>query len=390
MLFTQLSAFMNESETKLASFRQSQHPREVEAIRSKMQQLETLRHEVHEKAPLKEQLAQIGAELCAVQNQHVGQSAIRQSLAEMGQRWSHIYEELGESQRQLERSLLDLGQFTQEYGQLKTWTERTLATIREINPRPMGGLKHIEIELYKFRVIQNDIDSHLPSYEAIQNAGKAMIHADPSSTNKMQPMLDLLADNWRTLLAESDKLGMQLETERNEVSGNADELEKWSLWLGYLLNDLRTMKPIGGLPETCIAQIDEFRITQADVEHRRPQIEAELHRLEEHFANTSSESNDDWAKKQFHQIRDDWALLQVKLEDREQRLQLALEEAIELFNGMQEIQDWLQDAEHQLAMVPPISKLPDQIAQQLAAHSEFVNEVHVRREQMRELHHKGI
>ena len=64
--------------------------------------------------------------------------------------------------------------------------------------------------------------------------------------------------------------------------------------------------------------------------------------------------------------------------EREKRLRQALEDAWELAKGMQEVQDWLQDAENHMAMVPPISKLVPPLEDQLAVHRQFNDDVQTR------------
>lgn len=68
--------------------------------------------------------------------------------------------QLNERSQRLERALLETGQFTQAYEQLSAWLDKTNLTLASIDPNP-ENLKNIEIELCKFKVVQNDICSHL-------------------------------------------------------------------------------------------------------------------------------------------------------------------------------------------------------------------------------------
>lgn len=61
--------------------------------------------------------------------------------------------------------------------------------------------------------------------------------------------------------------------------------------------------------------------------------------------------------------------------EREKRLRQALEDAWELAKGMQDVQDWLQEAEDHMAMVPPTSKLVSPLEHQLAIHRQFNDDV---------------
>ena len=129
-------------------------PLSVEAIRDQLQLIEALRRELDEAALRREQLNQMGAELCAQPGglQNVTQS-VREPLAALNQRWNRLYGQLSDHQHRLERSLLDMGQLAQAHDQLLAWIDKTQVTLEAIDPKPAGGLKHVEIELCKLRVI---------------------------------------------------------------------------------------------------------------------------------------------------------------------------------------------------------------------------------------------
>lgn len=108
-------------------------------------------------------------------------------------------------------------------------------------------------------------------------------------------------------------------------------MEKWALWLSDILAELKSNKPVGGLPQTAQAQLDDFRIIAADVEQKRDDLEAELERLEQYFTSSSSASSvvegeganekkknskkqkldDAYLEKQFTQLKKDWDSVQV-------------------------------------------------------------------------------
>ena len=161
----QLLGYVAEKELQFANARlgpteeggQSQSPPlSVEAIRDQLQLIEALRRELDEAALRREQLNQMGAELCAQPGglQNVTQS-VREPLAALNQRWNRLYGQLSDHQHRLERSLLDMGQLAQAHDQLLAWIDKTQVTLEaiEIDPKPAGGLKHVEIELCKLRVI---------------------------------------------------------------------------------------------------------------------------------------------------------------------------------------------------------------------------------------------
>jgi hypothetical protein len=65
------------------------------------------------------------------------------------------------------------------------------------------------------------------------------------------------------------------------------------------------------LPETAAAQLDEFRVIQADVEQRRPQLEAFIGQMAEQLAQVEGQPKNDWAGAQHEKLKADWATVQV-------------------------------------------------------------------------------
>uniref|UniRef100_A0A915LT65 Dystrophin n=1 Tax=Meloidogyne javanica TaxID=6303 RepID=A0A915LT65_MELJA len=305
--------------------------------------------------------------------------SIRQPLGELNQRWNVLLKRLLDSQQRLERALLDMGQFSQAHAQLVDWIDKTLTTLDGVEGEwrlyadsGASGLKHIEIALCKLRILQNDISAHQPSYEAILTAGAQILRQeDSSAAADTQPMIEHLVANWSKLDERTQQLFNELEQNRAESTSRNNDMEKWRLWLADLLTEMRTNRPIGGLPETAIAQLDEFRVIQSDVEQRKPQFEEYLNSLEESMEDLKrsevKNGKEDRTISQVKKLRADWKTLQ-----------------------MQEMQDWLLEAENHLAMVPPISRLVETLETQLDTHKTFNDSVQTKCQFMKELNNKGI
>jgi D-ribose pyranose/furanose isomerase RbsD len=66
----------------------------------------------------------------------------------------------------------------------------------------------------------------------------------------------------------------------------------------------RLEEPIGGLPETAYAQLEEFRIMAADLEQKREKLEAEL---SQHLAEADDSPVDIWLHKEYEHLKELWA-----------------------------------------------------------------------------------
>uniref|UniRef100_A0A915N437 GAR domain-containing protein n=1 Tax=Meloidogyne javanica TaxID=6303 RepID=A0A915N437_MELJA len=387
-LLQQLTSFLAAKENQASNIITDNPLNSVDSVREQLQIVDMLRRELDEAAIGREQLNQMGAELCAVmaatKNTSMGDTddptlSIRQPLGELNQRWNVLLKRLLDSQQRLERALLDMGQFSQAHAQLVDWIDKTLTTLdgvegewRLYSDSGASGLKHIEIALCKLRILQNDISAHQPSYEAILTAGAQILRQeDSSAAASTQPMIEHLVANWSKLDERTQQLFNELEQNRAESTSRNNDMEKWRLWLVDLLTEMRTNRPIGGLPETAIAQLDEFRVIQSDVEQRKPQFEEYLNSLEESMEDLKrsevKNGKEDRTISQVKKLRADWKTLQ-----------------------MQEMQDWLLEAENHLAMVPPISRLVETLETQLDTHKTFNDSVQTKCQFMKELNNKGI
>ena len=339
-------------------------------IRAELDRISALRADIDKHSILKEQLNRAADEL--YKNASPGQvAAVRAPINDLNLRWNKLYAALNERQQRLERGLLDLGQFEQAYGQLEAWMGRTDDTLDEIQPNSKD-LKSIEIELCRLKVIQNDIQSHVPSFEAITKAGKALIAAEPHTASITQPKLDALVDKWHSLTDKSEQLWTKLEIAKNDASNRDGELDRWALWLEDLLGELSHNKPIGGLPETAQSQLDDFCIIKADVEEKRDKFEGELKRISDQIEFAKSDADGKWVQERYNEMRKNWTRVNEKLVDRQKKLEIALEDAHNLNNDMQSMTRWLDNAENYLSNLPQISRLPEALKRQMDSHSAFV------------------
>lgn len=125
------------------------------------------------------------------------------------------------------------------------------------------------------------------------------------------------------------------------------------------------------------------------MEQRRPELEKLMRRMEEQLAEDRA-GEQQWLEGQHQKLLADWETVQKKVAEREERLREALEEALELANGMAEVTGWVESAEEHLAMVPAMSKLVEPLTEQLKEHRAFDVKVGQKSELMKELNNRGV
>jgi dystonin len=386
-LLQQLLAWLIGAEEQIAALPTATLS-DPQQIKAELDRISALRADIDKRSILKEQLNRAADELFKNANP-LQVNAIRAPITDLNNRWNKLYAAINDRQQRLERALLEMGQFEQAHAQLESWMDKTDITLDEIQPNTKD-LKHIEIELCKLKVIQNDIQSHVPSFEAINKAGKALIAAEPHTASITQPKLDTLVDKWHSLTDKSEQLWTKLEISKNDASNRDGELDHWGLWLEDLLSELSHNKPIGGLPETAQSQLDDFCIIKADVEEKRGKFEAELKRiLEQIESSTPGNSDNKFMQERYNEMKKNWTRVNEKLVDRQKKLEIALDDAINLNNDMQSMTRWLDNAENYLSNLPQISRLPYALQRQMDSHLAFVDKVSGQREVMSDLNTRG-
>uniref|UniRef100_A0AAF5PYW1 GAR domain-containing protein n=2 Tax=Wuchereria bancrofti TaxID=6293 RepID=A0AAF5PYW1_WUCBA len=353
-------------------------------VRNELAVLSDLRSLLDEKALEKEQLNQLCTSLC-VGSTAQQSASIRTSNNDLNIRWNRLYALLNERQQKMEKALLEMGQFSQAYEQLLMWIEKKQHILNEINSRPIS-IKEAEVEVCKHKVIQNEILIHEASLDTLNTAAKRIIAADPNSASSMQPMIDKLNSNWHMLVDKLEDVWVQLDDARKVAENLGSEVDRWSMWLQDKDADLSHMKPTGGLPETAQAQLDDFFVLKAEIEQNRPALEAYLETTTKYL---SDGDRDSWIAQRGAQLTKKWIQVQDKIDDREQKLRIALTEAEQLHSSMTAMNDWLNSAESYLGCLEHISRIPDTVERQMNEHTKFQVEVAHYRELMSDLNSKG-
>uniref|UniRef100_A0AC34GLC6 Uncharacterized protein n=1 Tax=Panagrolaimus sp. ES5 TaxID=591445 RepID=A0AC34GLC6_9BILA len=94
-------------------------------------------------------------------------------------------------------------------------------------------------------------------------------------------------------------------------------------------------------------------------------------------------------QERYNEMKKNWTRINEKLVDRQKKLEIALDDAINLNNDMQSMTRWLDNAENYLSNLPQISRLPDTLNRQMDSHLAFVDKVGGQREVMSDLNTRG-
>jgi len=239
-----------------------------------------------------------------------------------------------ERQRQLENSLLQLGQFHHALAELLAWIDGTNKTLDKDLKPVAGDSQLLEVELAKLKVLVNDIHAHQSSVDTLNDAGRQLIENGKGSAeaNSTQDKLNVLNKSWRDLLQKAADRQLELEDALQEAQRFAVEIQDLLSWLGEVDGVIATSKPVGGLPETASEQLERFMEVYDELESNRPKVETVLAQGQEYLKKSPNSGN---LQQNLKTLKQRWDSVTARANDKKIKLEIALKEATEFHNALQ-------------------------------------------------------
>ncbi|GFQ91888.1 hypothetical protein TNCT_652961 [Trichonephila clavata] len=315
--------------------------------------------------------------------------SIREPLLDINKRWDDLLKSIVERQREMENTLLKLGQFQHALEEHMIWMTKTEKTLDELKPM-FGDPQVIEVVLAKHKVISNDIQAHQSSIDAINRAGHEFVDSDrgsedaKSTHNKLQN----LQIRWQHLQNKSAERHCVLEEALKEAQQFHQDIQDLLMWLNDIDGHLVTSKPVGGLPETAREQLNKFMDLYNELDTNRYKVE-NIMQQGQNYLKKSGESNTKVLQHSLRTLKQRSDNVLNKANDRKIKLEIALREATEFHEALQQFVDWLTNAEKYLTGLKPVSRHMKAVLEQIEDHRNFQKDLGAHREVMLNLDKKG-
>ncbi|UXI17137.1 cathepsin O-like cysteine peptidase protein [Sarcoptes scabiei] len=313
--------------------------------------------------------------------------SIREPMNEVNHRWDDLIKAIANRQSELENALLKLGQFEQSYNDFLDWLNKTERVLDEIKPT-FNDPQVLEIELSKFKVLENDIYAHQNTVDTLNSAGKMLIDNERGTDNARatQNKLNHLNSRWQQLLDKTEQRKRELEELLKEAHSFNQELLDMISWINDMDNEISVSKPVGGLPETAREQLARFMEIYQEIESNRFRVDSLLDKGNELLKKSREAPT---IQHNMKSLKTKWDNLLAKANDKKIKLEIALAEAIDFHNSLEKFVEWLTEAEKYLNNLQPVSKVLERITKQIEEHKNFQKDLGEKREMMMELDKKG-
>lgn len=241
-------------------------------------------------------------------------------------------------------------------------------------------------------MLANDIHAHQSSVDTLNDAGRRLIETDRGSleASTTQEKLKTLNKQWRDLLQKAADRQHELEVALREAQNFNAEIQDLLGWLGDVDGVIGASKPVGGLPETASEQLERFMEVYNELDENRPKVETLLAQGGEYIKRQNqigiTSSN---LQHSLRTLKQRWEACLSRASDKKIKLEIALKEATEFHETLQNFVEWLTLAEKQLSGAPPVSRILEIIQQQMEEHKNLQKDVSIHRESMLLLDKKG-
>ncbi|GBM86483.1 Dystonin [Araneus ventricosus] len=361
---------------------------DIEAVKGQIQQLQDFKQEVDPHMVEIEALNRQAHELMERTSPAQAKS-IREPLAQINKRWDDLLKGIVGRQRELENALLRLGQFQHALDEFMAWMSKTEKTLDDLTP-VFGDPQVIEIELAKHKVLMNDIQAHQTSVDTLNSAGRQLIEANRGSEDASvtQSKLNKLNKRWQFLQDKAMRRQNELEEALHEAQLFNQEIQDLLMWLSDIDSQLVSSKPVGGLPETAREQLNRFMELYNDLDSNKHKIDSVLQQGQD-YLKRSNEGAAGNLQHNLKTLKQRWDNVLNRANDRKIKLEIALREATEFHEALQDFVEWLTNAEKFLSNLKPVSRVMDVVLEQIEDHKAFQKEVSAHREVMLNLDKKG-
>ncbi|XP_015837198.1 microtubule-actin cross-linking factor 1 isoform X43 [Tribolium castaneum] len=380
-----LLAFLDKAEKKFAKM--GPLGTDIDAVKKQIDQLKNFKAEVDPHMVKVEALNRQAQELTERTSADQA-AAIKEPLSGVNKRWDDLLRGIVERQRQLENALLRLGQFQHALNELLVWISKTDKTLDELKP-VQGDPQILEIELAKLKVLVNDIQAHQTSVDTLNDAGRQIIETGEGSDEASitQDKLNTLNTQWRALMQKAADRQRELEDSLNEAQRFNAEIQDLLSWLCDVDGIITASKPVGGLPETASEQLERFMEIYNEIEDNRPKVETVLAQGQEYLRKGSNAASN--LQHNLRTLKQRWDSVTSRANDKKIKLEIALKEATEFHEALENFVEWLTNAEKILSNLKPVSRVLETIQGQMEEHKIFQKDVSAHREIMLDLDKKG-
>ncbi|XP_064173955.1 dystonin isoform X26 [Anguilla rostrata] len=363
---------------------------EYDALRQQQEELRQMRELIAEHKPHIDKMNKTGPQLLELSPQE-GQ-AVLEKYTSADQLYAQLKADVKQRAATLDEALSKSTQFHDKIDPMLESLERMVERLRQ--PPSIS----VEVEKIREQVSENkgvsvDLEKLQPSYETLKQRGQEMIArsegADKDiSAKAVQDKLDLMVFLWSDIQA-------LLEEREAKLLDVMDLAEKFWCDHGALMvtikdtqDLLREMEGPGVDPSVVKQQQETVENFKEEIDGLQYELDV-VQNLGAELMASCGEPDKPVIKKSIDEVNSAWETLDKTWKERVDRLEEAMQTAVQFQDGLQGMFDWLDIVESKLDSMSPVGTDLETVKQQIEELKEFKGEAYQLQIEMERLNHQG-
>ncbi|XP_033956246.1 dystonin isoform X1 [Pseudochaenichthys georgianus] len=363
---------------------------EYETLRQQQEELRQMRELISEHKPHIDKMNKTGPQLLELSP--VEGVPIREKYTATDKLYTNLKADVKDRAAALDEATSKSTQFHDKIEPMLESLERIAERLRQ-PPSISVEVEKIREQITENKAVSVDLEKLQPSYETLKQRGKEMIArsegADKDISAKVvQDKLDQMVFLWSDIQARLEEREVKLL----DVMDLADKFWCDHCALIATIKDsqdlLRELEEPGVDPSVVKQQQEFVEGFKEEIDGLQEELEVVRAQGEE-LMTACGEPDKPVIKKSLDEVNSAWENLNKTWKERVERLEEAMQAAVQFQDGLQGMFDWVDILEGKLDSMSPVGTDLETVKQQIAEHKEFKGEAYQLQIEMERLNHQA-
>ncbi|XP_038846783.1 dystonin-like [Salvelinus namaycush] len=363
---------------------------EYEALRQQQEELRQMRELIAEHKPHIDKMNKTGPQLLELSP--VEGIPIREKYTATDLLYAQLKADVKQRAATLDEAISKSTQFHDKIEPMLESLERIAERLRQ-PPSISVEVEKIREQITENKAVSVDLEKLQPSYDTLKQRGEEMIArsagADKDiSAKAVQDKLDQMVFTWNEIHA----LMEEREAKLLDVMDLADKFWCDHCALIVTIKDtqdlLRELEEPGVDPSVVKQQQESLESFKEEIDGLQEELDV-VRNLGAELMAACGEPDKPVIKKSIDEVNSAWETLNKTWKERVDRLDEAMQAAMQFQDGLQGMFDWVDIVEHKLDSMSPVGTDLDTVKQQIEELKEFKGEAYQLQIEMERLNHQA-
>ncbi|XP_078536890.1 microtubule-actin cross-linking factor 1 isoform X2 [Lissotriton helveticus] len=314
---------------------------------------------------------------------------VKKSIDEMNNAWENLNKTWRDRLDHLEEAMVSAVQYQDTLQAMFDWLDN--AVIKLCDMSPVGtDLDTVKDQIHEMKEFKVEVYQQQIEMERLSHQGELMLKKASDQTDRdiIKEPLTELRHLWENLGEKINDRQHTLEAALLALGQFQHALAEVMSWLTHTEELLDSQRPINSDPKLIEVDLAKHHVLKNDVLAHQNTVETVSDAGNE-LLQSSAGDDASSLRNRLKALSRCWTSVLQKTEEREQQLELALQQAQGFYGEIEDILQWLLRTESMLSGSKSTGGLPETAREQLAAHMELYAEFKTNEEMYRQLMDRG-